>query len=145
MKVRTNNLEKERWSMLDNNEVVIYPKLTKLIFLAFCGIIFVIIGVSITIGGMEAGKQSLFWVSFGVSAIVFFCICLMYLVYRIFNRKPSVIINDYAIVDNSSYINGGTIQWSEISDVSIHEYMSQRFIGIQLHNPEKLLRNAKWI
>lgn len=121
------------------NDLVIYPSTTKTIGLVLAALVFVVLGV-VFIGVGQTGEEgSPGLVVIGGISVVFFGACLVYLVYRLFNRKPSLIVNDEGIVDHSSAIGGGELKWADIEEIMLYDYMGQRFIGIRLHDTETFL------
>lgn len=123
---------------MDNNEeVVIYPKLGKLLFFS---VIFVILGaVFLYLGLLSNEEISMIMAVVGLICVVLFGFCLFYFASRMINKQPSLIVNDVGITDQSSYIQAGTISWEEIKDIELYSMMNQRMIGIKLHNPEKFM------
>ncbi|MEY9096432.1 STM3941 family protein [Paenibacillus sp. RC84] len=121
------------------NDLIIYPSTKKTIGLALAALVFVVLGVVFIGAGQSEEERSLGLVGIGGVSVVFFGACLVYLVYRLFNRKPSLIVNDEGIVDHSSAIGGGELRWADIEEIMLYDYMGQRFIGIRLHDTETYL------
>lgn len=122
-----------------NNEMVLYQGTGKVIGLSIGALIFVLLGVLFVVGGLSEEKTHYLLVSIGVVSVVLFGLCLAYFVYRLFNRKPSIIVNEEGLLDNSSYIGGGFLRWEEIKDIVLYDFMGQRFIGIQLFDEEQFV------
>jgi hypothetical protein len=66
----------------------------------------------------------------GYSGIVFFGMCLAYGLYRLMRPVPILVISQQGLFDNASAVGAGWLKWSEIKDVKIYRFMSQRFLGI---------------
>ncbi|MCQ6562436.1 STM3941 family protein [Paenibacillus mendelii] len=115
-----------------NEELVFYPSPRKLLGLSAAAIMFVLIGgVMIGVSRNEE-DSSVSILIIGLVSVLFFGLCLIYLLYRLLNRKPSVVLNDQEVVDDSSYIGGGRLRWDQIEEIMLYDFMGQRFIGIKL-------------
>jgi hypothetical protein len=66
----------------------------------------------------------------GYAGIVFFGMCLAYGIYRLMRPVPMLVISEQGLFDNASAVGAGWLKWSEIKDVKINRFMSQRFLGI---------------
>lgn len=78
----------------------------------------------------------------GYITIVFFGLCLIYLFYKAFDKKPGLIINKFGITDNSNYTSVGLIKWSEIIGIRTQEVVSNKFILIDVLEPEKFIQRS---
>ncbi|NMO96553.1 STM3941 family protein [Paenibacillus lemnae] len=130
----------DKTPMHTSEELVIYNKSGKLILFA---LLFVLAGVAMMYSGMSEEESSMIITIIGAVTILFFGLCLIYLIARAVNRKPALIINEEGITDHSSYVEGGLIRWHEIEDVTLYEMMNQRMIGIKLLNPDAFLSQQK--
>ncbi|VAW74802.1 hypothetical protein MNBD_GAMMA12-3278 [hydrothermal vent metagenome] len=77
-----------------------------------------------------------------IYGIAYVCISLcsligVYVVKKMFDSKPGLIINSEGITDNSSGVAAGLIPWSEIIGYKEHEIHSTKFLVIQVREPEK--------
>ena len=80
-----------------------------------------------------------------IIGVPFFTACFVQACRQLLSPKPAVIITDRGIVDNSSGLSAGLIPWEEIAGISFTSYQSQRFLGIELKDPERLLsRLPRW-
>lgn len=112
--------------------VALYPSRTKTGGLACLAALFVAIGCFM-IAGDEVFPRII-----GFLCVFFFGICFLYLAYRTMKRQPSLLIDDEGVTDNSSYIGGGRLTWQDIRAVRLYDYMGQRMIGLELHDPQAL-------
>ncbi|PZD92957.1 hypothetical protein DNH61_25485 [Paenibacillus sambharensis] len=130
-------------------EIVEYPSTRKLLMLLLGSLVFVAMGLLLMMVGLSEEDGSLGMTLVGIVTLAFFGACLLYFVYRLFNRKPSLIINDEWIEDNSSYTAGGRIKWEDIREIALYEMMGQRFLGIKLHDEDAYLQRQsgfkKWL
>ena len=72
----------------------------------------------------------------GVS-IVFFGICGIFAVRKLFDSSPGLVLNRQGLTDNSSGISVGFVPWSEVSRIEEHQIQKQKFISIFVDNPER--------
>ncbi|AEI39020.1 STM3941 family protein [Paenibacillus mucilaginosus] len=122
---------------IEDKEIVEYPSTLKLAGLSIGAAIFVAGGAGLFAWGQE--EEDLELVVVGAAGVLFFGGALLYLLYRLLRRRPSLMINAEGIVDHSSYTGGGRIRWEQIKDMTVYELMGQRFIGLELHDPEAFL------
>lgn len=72
----------------------------------------------------------------GIIAVVFFGICGIFAFKKLFDKKDGLIINKSGITDNSSGTSVGLIKWNDIVGIEIAKVHSQKFIMIEVSNPE---------
>jgi hypothetical protein len=72
----------------------------------------------------------------GYLAIAFFGLVAVFLIRKLPDTKPGLIIDDTGILDNSSGLAAGQILWSDIENISVIEISKQRLIMIHVKNPE---------
>ena len=75
----------------------------------------------------------------GVVAIVFFGICGVFAVRKLFDSSPGLILNPQGLTDNSSGISVGFVPWSEVSHVEEHTIQKQKLISVIVDNPQKYM------
>ena len=66
----------------------------------------------------------------GIAATLYFLLCLVVLVKRVFNRKPLLVITEESITDSSSALSLGEVSFAEIERFEIVNVYGQRTIGI---------------
>ena len=84
------------------------------------------------------GVRWLVW-PVGVASVLFFGLCGGVALRRLFGHRIALLIDRRGIVDNASAAPAGRIGWNEISRIGVAELSGQRFVGIDVHHPEKLL------
>lgn len=85
------------------------------------------------------GEESWIIGGIGIAGILFFGICLLYILKTMFNASPVLEVDDGGLVDRSSYIAGGRILWTEVEDIAFFYVMNQPTIGIRLRDPQAFL------
>ncbi len=75
----------------------------------------------------------------GILSIVFFGLCGVIGVKKLFDKTPGLTINNQGISDNSSGISAGLIAWKDIIEIRKQNLMSQNFLILVVRNPEEYL------
>ncbi|RKS02857.1 STM3941 family protein [Flavobacterium sp. 102] len=128
------------------SEIRIALSKRKLIFAFIASIIFVAIGIKFILKPES-------YVSFshrnfelirivGYASLIFFGLCLIYIIFKAFDKKPGLIVNENGITDNSNFTSFGLIEWSEIIGIRTEQVMSTKFILIDVLSPEKFIQNS---
>lgn len=73
----------------------------------------------------------------GIVTIVFFGLCALLLLRKLFETSPGLILNAEGLIDNSSSISAGLIPWSEITGIGEYKIHSQKFVSIFVTDPHK--------
>lgn len=68
----------------------------------------------------------------GVICSVFFGINTVYALSRIIVRRPSAVLSERGLFDNSSLLSVGFVPWDEIKDIRMHRSFGRRLIRIEL-------------
>ena len=83
--------------------------------------------------------------AFLVITIVFFGLCGLYAAVKLFDRTPGLVIDEVGIIDNSSGLAVGRIPWSEIEGIHITRVQGQRFLTLQVRDPEKYVKRSSFL
>ncbi len=73
----------------------------------------------------------------GYASILFFGLCTFYLIRKLTDSKPGLILDDSGLTDNSSAISVGQILWSDIESISVIEIHKQKLLKIHVKNPHE--------
>jgi hypothetical protein len=128
------------------NEIKIPLSKTKLAFAFIGSVIFIVLGREFIlkpekyVSSIMRSTELIAIV--GYASVIFFGLCLIFVCYKAFDRKPGLIINEKGITDNSNYTSVGLIEWSEITGIRTQQVMSTRFILIDVLNPEKFIEKS---
>lgn len=79
----------------------------------------------------------------GMLGTLFFGLCSVYLLIKIRDRKPGLIIDDVGIIDNTNATSIGLIKWGDITSIEERHILNNKFLIIHIDNPEVYLRKAK--
>jgi hypothetical protein len=77
-----------------------------------------------------------------IVAIVFFGLCGIFAVRKLFDDRPGLVLNSSGIVDNSSGLAAGLIPWSDIAGAEIYQIHRQKLLIIKLRDPEKYVQRG---
>jgi hypothetical protein len=58
-----------------------------------------------------------------------------FLVRKLFDRRPGLVLSSSGIVDNASGIAVGFIPWSDVTDFRVHEIQGQKLLVILVRDP----------
>lgn len=113
---------------------------TKIIKGLVASLVFVAISAWILLRKHHTGNpvvDSLF-IKYGVSigGIIFFGFTAIFLLTKMSDTKPALIINDDGIFDNSSATAVGLISWYDINRFSILNVAKNQFLVVGVKNPE---------
>ncbi|CAH8715947.1 hypothetical protein M5W83_04050 [Paenibacillus thiaminolyticus] len=111
----------------------LYPSKRKMIPILLGSALFVAAGIFL----MNAEEG--FAVAVGAICVCFFAVTLAYSLWRILAPRPSLILHEQGFVDNASLSSAGEVRWEEVTDIIVYPFMSQRFIGIKVEKPERVL------
>jgi hypothetical protein len=121
------------------DELVLYPKRTKLLMLAAGSLMFVVLGVYLAQNQESMGLSLWKVIIVSYVGVPFFGLCLVYAIYRLVVRKPAVVVNKDGIFDNASAAGAGFIRWEEIANIFPYDYMGHRMLGINLVDEAAIL------
>lgn len=127
------------------DEHVIERSKTKLLFLIFGACVFVALGYwLLQMDPSEIEEQRRFndpWLvhSVGLFSILFFGLCGISGVKKIFDKAPGLVLNANGIYDNSSGFSTGLIPWSEVLGFVVFEAYKQKVLVIKVLFPEKYI------
>ncbi len=75
----------------------------------------------------------------GYASVIFFGLCAFFFIRKLPDNRPGLIIDNLGLSDNSSGVAGGLILWSDIINISVLKIQRQKFIMLQVKNPEEYI------
>ena len=75
----------------------------------------------------------------GLAAVIFFGLCGLYGLRKMFDKKPGLVLNSEGIIDNASGSAAGFIPWSEVTGSGIYEIQGSKMLIIGLRDPGKYI------
>lgn len=130
--------------MVNTTEQIVIPLSKKKLILMLTGsIVFVILGLWFvlkppTISNPIFGNHATIFIA-GIASILFFGLCAVYLIIKLPDTKPGLIIDNIGLTDNSSGVSVGQILWSDIENIEVIEIHGQKLIMLQLINPQEYI------
>lgn len=79
----------------------------------------------------------------GITGVVFFGLCLVFIARKLIDNKPGLIIDLNGITDNSNAIGIGLIEWKDITAIKTTQVVSTQFLILHTNNPKKYIERAK--
>lgn len=129
---------------MTTDNIVINVSKTKMLFIIFVSLIFVVLGIWIIFNAQQpnGNQQKLYTVILlyfaGGLSVAFFGLCLLVGVWRLFSTTPGLELNNEGML-----IYGARkplfVHWQEIKQFSIFELHNQKFLVIHTFNPDKYL------
>ncbi|WP_078119463.1 STM3941 family protein [Thiosocius teredinicola] len=116
----------------------------KIFLLTLAAGIFVAAGVWLYLSASSdvGWENPLFVQIVAVIGVLFFGLCTAYGLRKMFDTTPGMVIDDKGIVDNSSGVSAGFIPWSDVIGFKVTTMHNQRFLSIEVQNPEKYIEQA---
>ncbi len=128
-----------------NEEIKIPLSKNKIMLLFLGALIFVFLGVWLAIDP-ENFKVSIFRYRsleliriIGIISVAFFGVCSFFIFKKVFDEKYGLIIDKNGITDNSNATSIGLVKWTDIIGIRVLEVVNQKFILIDVSNPEDYL------
>lgn len=79
----------------------------------------------------------------GIVTIVFFGLCLVYVIRKLFDNKTGFSIDENGIIDNSNATSVGLIEWDDITGIETLRIASTKILLLRTDKPEKYIDKAK--
>lgn len=116
---------------------IIYPSKKSLGMLLFFSLMFVVAGVFLLFTEGISGKIG------GIVSLTVFGPAFIFILSRFFSKKPALVVETEYLYDNTSYVSIGKVEWNEIQDMYVYEYMGQKFLGLETKDPEFASKRTK--
>lgn len=75
-------------------------------------------------------------IALGILSVLFFGLCAYYLLKKLRDQRPGLIIDDHGLTDNTSGVSAGPIPWEDIEAIKVIEISRQKLIMIIVTHPE---------
>jgi hypothetical protein len=77
-----------------------------------------------------------------IAAIVFFGLIALWILRKLSDHKPGLVLSSAGITDNASGVAAGFIPWAEIEASSVFAVQGQRMLIIHVHDPERYMERG---
>lgn len=78
----------------------------------------------------------------GIASVGFFGICFFWILRKFFDDKIGLRIDETGIIDNSSGVSIGLIEWDDIIGVGTYQVSSTKFVVLNTDQPKKYIEKA---
>ncbi len=78
------------------------------------------------------------------ASILFFGACAVVAGLKLFDGRPGLVIDQAGIVDHSSAVAVGRIDWSDVTELVINKVSGQRMLTVMVANHQKYLSRGSW-
>lgn len=75
----------------------------------------------------------------GYASIIFFGLCAFYLIRKLPDSKPGLIVDHEGLTDNSSGLSAGRVLWADIVNLSVIQIHKQKLIMLHVKNPQEYI------
>ena len=128
------------------NQVEIELSKKKMVFALIGSLIFIILGIQFIVNPEKfvspVFRSSEFILIAGICASLMFSYIAIIISKKLFDKKIGLIINQNGIVDNTSGMEIGLIEWNDITAIRIGQVKSTKFLLIDTDQPEKYLKKV---
>ena len=134
--------------MRSNDEHVIELSKKKLLLITLGACVLVVLGMwlvsldSTTIQSQHQFSNTMFVHSVGIVSMLFFGICGVYALRKLFDKRPGLVFTDAGIVDNASGVAAGFIPWSDVVGATIFEINKRKMLIVTVKNPAKYVERG---
>ncbi len=123
-----------------NDELIVEQSMPKTLLMFVGSIMFVTLGIIF----INLEPHDVFVVVVSCFSIIFFGICGYFILNKLLNPKPVMIIDKDGITDNSTMFAVGFIPWENISQVDMITFGGNKMITIKLFNEDKILKDLSF-
>lgn len=79
----------------------------------------------------------------GIVSILFFGLCAIVALRKLFDNKPGFILDNQGLTDNSSGFSAGRISWSDIESISVVQIKRTKLIMLSIKDSKNFISNQK--
>jgi len=129
------NREKQKKELgIPMNKTIIKQNFLKQLKLVGLGILMVGASIFVLFLGLEdimTGRGSpLLDIIFGAFGILFFGLCLAFIIFRLIRPKNILVIDEKGFVNNSTMFSGRFVPWTNVNNIYIKSVLSERFVTV---------------
>jgi len=119
----------------------------KIIFLAFFGLVFAFLCLDMFLNAEEyvsfVFRYEIFIKVFGIIGFVFTTLIIVLIALKYFKNSYGLTINDKGIIDNSSVVSLGLIEWKDIIGIREKNISTTQILLIDVQDSDKYLKKGK--
>lgn len=114
---------------------------TKLLFSLAGSLLFVFLGYMI-ITDIPPKLNPDVTKALGIIVMAFFGITFIVALIKFLDKKPGLVLDDNGIIDNSSGVSAGLIEWKDITRIDVKQIISTKFLIIHTTNPDVYIKRV---
>lgn len=131
---------------MGNDKITLQIPLSKnkIVLSSIGSLVFVIMGIwfIIDFAAMQTRFPPFLIRLAGFVTVLFFGGTFAFSIKKFFDKKPGLIIDEKGIIDNTSGVSIGLIEWKSITGFRSKQIMSTRILLIDTNDPEKFVAKA---
>lgn len=112
---------------------------TKALILVIGSLVFIAVGVSLWLLPDVSRALPRYGQAAAAATLVFFGLCTIHGLLRLFDRRPGLILDRQGLIDHSGTYGVGRVAWSEIRGIHVTSIYSTPVLTLEVRNPEKFL------
>jgi hypothetical protein len=130
--------------------VIIRIDKAKVALIVFGGLIFVGGGVWLCIMPDGLSTKPLWYLRvIGGICVIFFGLCTLSAIQRLFTRKPALVVDRDGIIDHTSVLCIGRIRWQDIEGIRLDSMQGIRFAVVDVRDPRQFVERGnilqRWV
>ncbi len=131
----------------NGDDIVIPLSKVKLILMTLGSFTFVCLGIVFVIkpetflSSVMRSKEVIFVT--GLASISFFGLAGLFILKKLFDNQPGLVVSREGIFDNSSATSAGLIEWNDIVDADLIKIFGQRIFLINVKDPQKYIQRQE--
>lgn len=133
------------------DERIIKLSRTKIVFLTVGALGFVALGLWLVllddafIQSFRRFNDPTFVHGSGLAAVLFFGVCAVAGIRKLYDRKPGLVFSREGMLDNASSVAAGFVPWQEITGAEMLKIERTRILVVKVADPQKYVeRGGKW-
>lgn len=91
------------------------------------------------IQSMRRFNSPFFVHSIGLASMILFGFFGGFATWKLFDKKPGLVLDGFGIIDNASGLAAGLIPWTDVVDTGTFEVQKQKMLVINVRDPQKYI------
>jgi hypothetical protein len=129
--------------MRDNAPIEIQNSRTKLAALFILALLFVAAGLWFLLKPQDIASSAFndegVLRLIGVATLVFSSGCSIFIINKLTDKKPGVVISDDGFLDRSNAGSIGFVPWSDVISIDETKVLNQKFVSVDIKDPERYI------
>lgn len=126
------------------NDLTIYNKRGRMFGLMFLASVLVFLGFILIYFSMTTSAPFWFFIV-GLIGVFFFGFAALYYLKELIIRKPALIVSEKGIIDRSSYLAAGLVEWKDIRNFEVVQFEGQLFLAIYTYETKLIINRSNGV